>query len=294
MVKYFWQLLKFKLSITVVFSAMIGYLLGFDQFNLQHFTYLIFGGFLVTGSANAFNQILENKQDKLMKRTAVRPLPEGNLTVIQAFIFASIIGILGLFLLNKINPQGTFYGVMSKSSFFGLISILLYVLSYTPLKRVSTISIFVGAIPGAIPFLLGYVAATDNFGLAAGILFAIQFFWQFPHFIAIAWVQHEDYKKAGFKMLFGGEKNKYPALISIMTSVFMIGISLVPFFFKISVLTLSLYAFILVLLLGIWFSLKSVRLYQNVDDISARKLMLASFAYLPFMQLVFVVDRFLF
>jgi protoheme IX farnesyltransferase len=293
MVKYFWQLLKFKLSITVVFSAMIGYLLGFDQFNLQHFTYLIFGGFLVTGSANAFNQILEKEKDTLMDRTSIRPLPQRNLTVVQALIFAFIIGVIGLFLLNKINPQGSFYGVMSKASFFGLISILLYVLSYTPLKRVSTISIFVGALPGAIPFLLGYVAATDNFGLAAGILFAIQFFWQFPHFIAIAWVQHEDYKKAGFKMLFGGKKNKYPALISIATSVFMTGISVTPFFFEILGLTLSIYAFIVVLLLGIWFTLKSVKLYQNTDDISARKLMLSSFAYLPLMQVVFVIDRFL-
>ena len=255
MLKYFGQLLKFKLSITVVFSAIIGYLLGFDQFNLQHFIYLIFGGFLVTGSANAFNQILEKEKDKLMQRTVVRPLPQDNLSVLQAVIFAFIIGGIGLFLLNKINPQGSLYGVMSKSSFFGLISILLYVLSYTPLKRVSTISIFVGAIPGAIPFLLGYVAATDNFGLASGVLFAIQFFWQFPHFIAIAWVQHDDYKIPG--------------------------------------LTLSIYGFIVVLLLGIWFTLKSIKLYQNTDDISARKLMLSSFAYLPLMQLVYVTDRFL-
>ena len=294
MIQYFGQLLKFKLSITVVFSAMIGYLLGFDQFNLQHFIYLIFGGFLVTGSANAFNQVLEKEKDKLMVRTAIRPLPKGNLTIIQAGIFAFIIGAVGLFFLNKINPQGTFYGVMSKSSFFGLISILLYVLSYTPLKRVSTISIFVGAIPGAIPFLLGYVAATDNFDLAAGILFAIQFFWQFPHFIAISWVQHEDYTKAGFKMLFGGEKNKYPAMISIITSFFMTGVSILPFFIDISGLALSIYSFILVLLLGLWFTLKSVRLYQNIDDVSARKLMLSSFAYLPIMQIVFVLDRFLF
>ena len=292
MIQYFGQLLKFKLSITVVFSAMIGYLLGFDQFNLQHFTYLILGGFLVTGSANAFNQLLEKEKDKLMARTAIRPLPQENLTVVQAGVFAFIIGFAGLFLLNKINPQGTFYGVMSKSSFFGLISILLYVLSYTPLKRVSTISIFVGAIPGAIPFLLGYVAATDNFDLAAGILFAIQFFWQFPHFIAISWVQHEDYTKAGFKMLFGGVKNRYPALLSIITSVLMTGISICPFFFHILGLTLSIYAFILVLLLGAWFTLKSVRLYQNIDDISARDLMLSSFAYLPIMQIVFVLDRF--
>ena len=150
MIKSFGQLLKFKLSITVVFSAMIGYLLGFESFILEHFLYLSFGGFLVTGSANTFNQVLEIKQDKLMQRTAVRPLPIGNLTIFQALIFAFIIGIIGLFLLNKINPQGTFYGVMSKSSFFGLISVLLYVLSYTPLKRVSTISIFVGAIPRRI------------------------------------------------------------------------------------------------------------------------------------------------
>ena len=126
MLRYFGQLLKFKLSITVVFSAMIGYLLGFDQFNLQHFIYLTIGGFFVTGSANSFNQILEKEKDKLMDRTALRPLPQDKLTILQAFIFAFILGILGLFLLNKINPQGSFYGLMSKSSFFGLVSIFLY------------------------------------------------------------------------------------------------------------------------------------------------------------------------
>ena len=293
MIYYFGQLLKFKLSITVVFSAMIGYLLGFDQFDLNHFIYLVFGGFLVTGSANAFNQILEKEKDKLMSRTATRPLPQDNLTVTQAVIFTFIIGGIGLFLLNKINPQGTFYGVMSKSSFFGLISILLYVLSYTPLNRVSTISIFVGAVPGAIPFLLGYVAATDNFDLAAGTLFAIQVFWHFPQFISIAWGQYDNYKKAGFKMLFGGKKNKYPAVISVVTSLFMMAISVSPYFFEIDGLTLSFYAFIVVLLLGIWFTLKSVKLFQNSDDVSARELMLSSFAYLPIIQIVFVLDRFL-
>jgi len=290
--KYLGQLLKFKLSVTVVFSAMIGYLLGFDQFNLQDFIYLTFGGFLVTGSANTFNQILEKEKDKLMSRTSVRPLPKEHLNIFQALIFAIIIGVVGLFLLNKINPQGSFYGFMSKSSFFGLISIFLYVLSYTPLKRVSTISIFVGAIPGAIPFLLGYVAATDDFGLAAGTLFAIQFLWQFPHFISIAWVQHDDYKKAGFKMLFGGKKNKYPAIISLTTSLLMTIVSLMPYFY-ITDLNLSLYALILILSLGIWFTLKSFSLYKNLNDESAKKLMLSSFAYLPLMQLVFVIDRFL-
>ena len=294
MLKYFFQLLKFRLSITVVFSAMIGYLLGFDDFIWRDFIYLTIGGFLVTGSANAFNQILEKDKDKLMKRTSIRPLPQNKLSVFQASVFATLIGCIGLFLLNQINPEGSFYGIMSKSSFFGLISILLYVLSYTPLKRVSTISIFVGAIPGAIPFLLGYVAATDDFGIAAGTLFAIQFFWQFPHFIAIAWVQHEDYKKAGFKMLFGGKKNKYPPLISIVTSIFMVSISVIPFFCQTSQLTLSIYSFILVLLLGIWFTYKSILLYKNIDDLSARKLMLSSFLYLPVMQIIYVMDRFIF
>ena len=206
MIVYFGQLLKFKLSITVVFSAVCGYLIGFDSFNLQHFLYLVIGGFLVTGSANTFNQIIERGKDKLMKRTSVRPLPQNKLSYINALIFGVIIGVIGLLMLNKINPEDTFYGLMSKAAFFGLLSIFLYVFSYTPLKRVSTISIFVGAVPGAIPFLLGYVAATNNFGLAAGFLFVIQFLWQLPHFISIAWVLDDEYKKAGFKMLFGGKK----------------------------------------------------------------------------------------
>ena len=291
MLKYFGQLLKFKLSVTVVFSAMVGYLLGFDEFNIQDFVFLIIGGFFVTGSANAFNQILERDKDKLMERTSVRPLPQRNLSVIQAFIFATLIGLIGLYLLNQINPQGSFYGFMSKSSFFGLISILLYVLSYTPLKRISTISIFVGAIPGAIPFLLGFVAATDDFGMAAGTLFAIQFFWQFPHFIAIAWVLDDEYKKAGFKMLFGGEKNKYPAIISVITSIMMTIVSVIPFFY-IPDLSLSVYSFVVILLLGIWFTFKSIILFKNRDDISAKKLMLSSFAYLPLMQIMYTIDRF--
>ena len=291
MLKNLVALLKFKLSITVVFSAMIGYLLGFDDFNIKDFCYLIFGGFLITGGANAFNQIIEVEKDKLMLRTADRPLPKERLTFLHALIFAVIITVTGIALLNKINPQGTFYGIMSKSSFFGLISIFLYVLSYTPLKRVSTISIFIGAIPGAIPFLLGYVAATDDFGLAAGMLFAIQFFWQFPHFIAIAWVQHDDYKKAGFKMLFGGMKSRYPAIISIVTSIIMTLFSIIPYFF-VDDLNLSFTAFIIVLALGCWFTLKSIKLYQKLDDSTARTLMLSSFFYLPMMQIVFVVDRF--
>jgi len=293
MLRYFFHLLKFKLSITVVFSALAGYLLGAENFEIQNFIYLIFGGFLVTGSANAFNQILEKDKDKLMTRTSNRPLPLKKITLFQALVFATLIGFLGLFLLNRINPDGSFYGMLSKSCFFGLVSMLLYVLSYTPLKRVSTISIFIGAIPGAIPFMLGFVAATDVFGLAAGTLFAIQFFWQFPHFIAISWTLDDDYKKADFKMLFGGKKNKYPAIISILTSIFMTVISILPFFY-IDDLNLSIYSFFIVLALGVWFSMKSIMLYLNIDDMTAKKLMVSSFAYLPLVQIIYVIDKFIF
>lgn len=291
--KYFLQLLKLRLSITVVFSAVAGYLLGYTSFNLQHLILLIIGGFLVTGSANAFNQILEIEKDAVMERTSVRPLPQKKITIYHSLVFSFLLAGLGLYLLNKINPQGSFYGIMSKSSFFGLISILLYVLSYTPLKRVSTISIFVGAIPGAIPFLLGFVAATDDFSLAAGVLFAIQFLWQFPHFISIAWVLDDDYKRAGFKMLFGGKKNSYPAIISFITSFFMVLVSILPFFY-IDNLNLSIYSVLIIFLLGFWFSFKSYNLFKELNDKSAKKVMLASFIYLPLLQVVYVLDRLIF
>ena len=291
--KYYFQLLKFRLSITVVFSAVAGYFLGTGLFLIEELLYLIFGGLLVTGSANGFNQILERDYDKIMTRTAKRPLPLKNLKLSEAVFFSIIIGFIGLYLLNFIKPEGSYFGYLSKSSLFGLISMLLYVFSYTPLKRLSTISIFVGAIPGAIPFLLGWVAATDNFGLIAGTLFAIQFFWQFPHFISIAWVQDDQYKKAGFKMLFGGKKSTYPALISVITSLVMMIISIIPFFWKQIDLQLSFEAFVIILIIGIWFTYKSVVLFKKLDDESARKLMLASFLYLPIMQVIYIIDKYI-
>ena len=289
---YYGQLLKLRLSTTVVFSAVAGFLLGVDVFSFPTFICLVVGGFLVTGSANGFNQIFEKEQDKLMERTAVRPLPKGNLSVLHASIFSIIIGVLGIYLLNFINPQGSFFGLMSKSGAFSLLSIALYVLVYTPLKRFSPLSISIGAIPGAIPFLLGFVAATDDFALAAGMLFAIQFFWQYPHFIAIVWVQEEAYKKAGFKMMFGGEKGKLAASIAIITSVVMTVISIAAYFYEIPNLNLSIYGAIIILMLGIWFTLKSIKLYADCEDSSAKKLMLSSFAYLPLMQIVYILDKY--
>ena len=281
------------MSITVVFSATIGYLLGVDTFEITTFSLLVVGGFFVTGAANGFNQIIEREHDKFMERTAVRPLALGNLSVTQAFIFSMLLGALGIFALNHINPQGSFFGLMSKSGAFGLLSIALYVLVYTPLKRISPLAITVGAVPGAIPFLLGFVAATDDFGIAAGTLFAIQFFWQYPHFIAIAWVQDAEYKKAGFKMMLGGKKGKYPAAIGVITAILMTFISVAPFLWEIPLLSLSVYGAVVVFLLGSWFSFKAVKLYQNCDDETAQTLMLSSFAYLPLMQIVYVLDKFL-
>ena len=162
-----------------------------------------------------------------MKRTSTRPLPMGNLTIIQALIFSLLLGLAGLFFLNFINPQGSFFGILSKCSFFGLLSIILYVLAYTPLKRFSTTSVFIGAIPGAIPFLLGWVAATDDFELYGGTLFAIQFFWQFPHFWAIAWVCYDDYKLAGFNLLPSKKgKSKNSAYQMVIWSIALIPFSL--------------------------------------------------------------------
>ena len=281
------------MSITVVFSATIGYLLGVNTFDITTFSLLVVGGFFVTGAANGLNQVIEREHDKFMERTASRPLPQGNLSVNQAFYFSILLGVLGVFTLNHINPQGSFFGLMSKSGAFGLLSIVLYVLVYTPLKRVSPFAITVGAVPGAIPFLLGFVAATDDFGIAAITLFSIQFFWQYPHFIAIAWVQDIEYKKAGFKMMLGGKKGKYPAFIGMITAAIMTVISVAPFLWKIPLLSLSIYGAVTVFLLGFWFTFNAVKLYRNCDDATARTLMLSSFAYLPLIQVVYMLDKFL-
>ena len=292
--KYYSQLIKFRLSTTVVFSATAGYLLGAIQVNIEELFLLIVGGFLVTGSANGFNQVLEQDYDKLMIRTANRPLPKKNITTSSAVLFSLLIGLLGFYLLSMIKPHGSFYGFLSKSSAFGLLSLLIYVLSYTPLKRMSTASIFIGAIPGAIPVMLGWVAATDDFGLAVGILFAIQFLWQFPHFISISWLRDEEYKKAGFKMMYGAEKGKYPALVATLSAVCMTIVSILPFFMNLGNLKLSFFSCILIFILGCWFTYNSFKLFSNVDDYSANKLMFSSLIYLPLSQIIFVIDRWFF
>ena len=294
LIKYYSQLLKLRLSTTVVISASAGYLIGVTNFQINEFLLLIAGGFLVTGSANGFNQILEKDYDGLMRRTEDRPLPKKQLNSKSAVLFSFLIGVIGLYLLSLIKPHGSFYGYLSKSSAFGLLSLMIYVLSYTPLKRMSTVSIFVGAIPGAIPVMLGWVAATNQFGLAVGILFAIQFLWQFPHFISIAWIRDEEYKKAGFKMMYGGKKGIYPAYISFVCAIFMTLVSILPFFIDLKILSLSIFGFIIILSLGLWFVSNCYNLLIKLDNMSAKKLMMSSLIYLPLMQLVYVIDKWIF
>ncbi len=294
LIKYYSQLLKFRLSLTVVISASAGYLIGVTNFQINEFLLLIAGGFLVTGSANGFNQILEKDYDGLMRRTEDRPLPKKQLNSKSAVLFSFLIGVIGLYLLSLIKPHGSFYGYLSKSSAFGLLSLMIYVLSYTPLKRMSTVSIFVGAIPGAIPVMLGWVAATNQFGLAVGILFAIQFLWQFPHFISIAWIRDDEYKKAGFKMMYGGKKGVYPAYISFICAILMTLVSILPFFIDLKILSLSIFGFIIILSLGLWFVSNCYNLLIKLDNMSAKKLMMSSLIYLPLMQLVYVIDKWVF
>ena len=280
--------MKFRLSLTVVFSSVVGYLLAIpiDKVSVE-IILLIIGGLLVTGSANSFNQILEVKYDSIMPRTQSRPLPLKAISTLHAFFFSCIIGLIGFYCLIHISTGG------AKSCFFALASILLYVLVYTPFKRYSPIAIFIGAFPGAIPILLGWVAATNDFGLESGLLFAVQFFWQIPHFVAISWVLDDEYKKAGFKMMIGGKKGSLAVSVSLISSIIMTALSVIPFFCKFQVLVIGLYAMILILLLGLWFTFNSFRLYRNQDNELARKLMLSSFIYLPAIQLIYVLDKFM-
>ena len=215
----FKQLTKVGLSLSVVFSSVAGYLLAIDVVNYFMLFLLAIGGFFMVGASNAFNQIIEKDTDVIMKRTQNRPLPTGRMPVNIALTIAILFTIFGITILYSINP---------KTALFGAISIFLYTSVYTPLKAVTPLAVFVGAIPGAIPFMLGWVAATDNFGIEAGLLFMIQFFWQFPHFWAIGWLQDEEYKKAGFNMLPMGQKDKGAVKQIIFYTVIMILVSIAP------------------------------------------------------------------
>jgi len=272
------------LSISVVISSLAGYLLGADSVSITTLLLLALGGYFMVGASNVYNQIIERDLDALMERTKDRPIPAGRMSVKFAFILAIILTLLGIAILYSINP---------KTAMFGAISVFLYTSAYTPLKTITPLSVFVGAIPGAIPFMLGWVAATNNFGIEPGTLFMIQFFWQFPHFWAIGWFLDEDYKKAGFKMLPTGKPDKGTAVQIILYTVWTIIVSIIPVFGFTGELRLTIVGAILVFLIGITMLYYAFQLFKKMTAKAARQLMLASVLYITIIQIVYVLDKFI-
>jgi len=278
------QLTKVGLSLSVVFSSVAGYLLAVKSINYTTLILLAIGGFFMVGASNAFNQIIEKETDKLMKRTKNRPLPTGRMSVNVALTIAIILTISGIAVLYSINP---------KTALFGAISIFLYTSVYTPLKPVTPLAVFVGAIPGAIPFMLGWVAATDQFGIEAGFLFMIQFFWQFPHFWSIGWLQYEEYKKAGFYMLPMNTKDKGAVKQIIFYTIVMILVSIAPVLKVSGSFYIHPLTAVIVALLGVFMLYYAIKLYKSEENTDARKLMLSSVLYITIVQIVYVIDKFL-
>jgi heme o synthase len=271
------QFTKLRLASLVVFSAALGYITGIQKIDWIELSMLILGGFLVTGASNGFNQVMERDLDKIMARTANRPLPQERMSVAEAMVVASLMGIAGIVILWLFNNP--------MSAILGALALILYTVVYTPLKRITPFAVFVGAFPGAIPPMLGFVATTQGFGeinVHALILFAVQFIWQFPHFWAIAWVLDDDYKKAGFKMLPSGQRDKASAFQVVVYTLFLLPIGLLPWFFKLS----GFGSAAIILLGGAFFTWQAYRLYTTCSIKSAQQLMFGGFMYLPIVQLV--------
>ncbi len=280
----FREITKFRLSISVLFSSVAGFFLGVDFIRFDLLGLLILGGYCMVGASNVFNQIIERDLDALMERTKSRPLPAGHMRVNQAMTLGILLTAIGLTSLYWVNP---------KTAMFGAISIFLYISVYTPLKTKTPLSVFVGAFPGAIPFMLGWVAATGSFGIEPGTLFMIQFFWQFPHFWAIGWFLDEDYKRAGFQMLPTGKRDKGTALQIVLYSIWTALTALIPVAHKTGDFHVSLYSGFILAILGIWLIWAAVRLYKLRTTQAAKKLMLVSVAYLTLIQIIFIIDKFL-
>ena len=282
------KLIKLRLTLTVVFSASICFLMGSKfQGDINWFNWLILtvGGFLVTGAANGFNEIIEKDLDKLMKRTMDRPIPSGHMTTGQALVLSLIMGISGTMLLVKLNFA---------TSLLAVFSIFLYAFVYTPMKRKSPIAVFIGAFPGAFPPLIGFFAAFNEPRISwiPVILFLIQFVWQFPHFWAIAWVLDEDYKRAGFRLLPTTKQDKTSAVITLLTTIILVPVSLMPtaYLMPTGVAFAGNIYLVIALSAGMYFIWKAILLYKYMDVASAKKLMYTSFIYLPLLQLALLFD----
>lgn len=280
----FKEITKMGLSLSVVFSSIAGYFLGAETISITTLLLLAFGGYFMVGASNAYNQIIERDLDALMDRTKNRPIPAGRMTVNTAFMIATSFTVLGLITLYIINP---------KTAMYGAISIFLYTSVYTPLKTKTSLAVFVGAFPGAIPFMLGWVAARNEFGIEPGMLFAIQFFWQFPHFWSIGWLLHEDYKKGGFHMLPTGKPDKGTAVQIITYSVWTVLVSIIPVFGFTGELRLSIVGAILVFILGMVMLAYALKLFKDRSLKSAKQLMLSSVFYITMLQIIYVADKFL-
>lgn len=275
-------LTKFSLTFMVAFSAVISYLLApkIAEYDWWMMTLLFIGGYLITGSANTVNQIAEKDTDAQMHRTSNRPVAAGRMSTTEASIAAVVMLVLGLFILWK------YFNLLS--AIVSLVSWFIYAYMYTPLKKVSAISVLVGAVPGALPCLIGWAAGNDDLGVGGWVLFAIQFFWQFPHFWAIAWVAHKDYSKAGFKLMPSTEgPTKYSAIQSIIYSLVMIPVGFLPYLVGISGLV-SMGILFIANLFMVW---QCVRLYREMERSAARRVMFSSYFYLPIVLLALLADK---
>ncbi|WP_254639983.1 heme o synthase [Chitinophaga sp. GbtcB8] len=279
--KDYFQLMKFNLTFMVVFSCVVGYLLVPGvEFNLVKVLLLFAGGLLVSGSANTINQVWEKNTDKLMARTANRPLPAGRLSETEASVVAVVTGLAGIGIMA--------YSFNWLSAIISLISLVLYGFVYTPWKKWNSLAVLVGAIPGALPPLIGWAAGANQLSEGGWSLFAIQFLWQFPHFWAIAWIAHQDYTKAGFKLLpAAGGPNKMTALQSATYALLLIPAGLAPYLLKIS----GSISAIICILAGIFYLYRAVTLYRKCDVPAARKLMFGSYIYLVIVQLALLADK---
>lgn len=283
-IKNFTEITKIRLSVSVVFSSVAGYLLGADAIDFFILFLLCVGGYCMVGASNVYNQIIERDLDALMDRTKDRPLPSGRMTVRTAFVIASVLTVIGIVVLYSINPQ---------TAMFGAICIFMYVSLYTPMKTKTPLSVFVGAFPGAIPFMLGWVAATNDFGIEPGTLFMIQFFWQFPHFWAIGWFLYDDYKKGGFFMLPNGKRDKGTAIQIVLYTIWAVLTSLIPVFGVTGKLYLTPVSGIIIGILGIGLIYYALKLYKEQTAKVAKQLMLASVSYITLLQIIYVLDKFI-
>jgi len=280
-IKDYLQLIKPSLSIMVVFSSVMCYLLVPGVvYNWIMILLLFAGGMLVTGSANAINQVVEKDTDAVMKRTAKRPVASGRMTVEEGWGFAILTGAAGVFIL------GYYFNWLAAG--LAAFSLFLYAFIYTPLKKVSAIAVFVGAFPGALPCLIGWAAGDNKLSAGGWVLFALQFLWQFPHFWAIAWIAHQDYTTAGFKLL-PAEKGptKYTAIQTIMYSLLLIPVGVIPYFMHMS----GVVSLLIVLLANLFMIGRCVNLYRQMNATAARKVMFGSYIYLPVVYLALLADK---